>query len=74
MNIFSKVLALSIFAKYAEAATGIINTKATRQIDLMEGGSNLVTFNNDIIFENPGKEPYYFYTVAKDFEWSFLAI
>jgi hypothetical protein len=38
----------------------------------MEAGSNLVTFNTDVSFENPGKEPYYYYTVAKDFEWSFL--
>ena len=38
----------------------------------MEAGSNLVTFNTDLTFQNPGKEPYYYYTVAKDFEWSFL--
>lgn len=40
----------------------------------MEAGSNLVTFNTDIKFENPANEPYYYYTVAKDFEWSFLAL
>jgi hypothetical protein len=34
----------------------------------------LVTFNNNIVFENPAKEPFYYYTVAKDFEWSFLAL
>jgi hypothetical protein len=40
----------------------------------MEAGSNLVVFNTDVHFENPGKEPFYYYTVAKDFEWSFLAL
>ena len=72
MNILNKFLALSICAKAVEAATQIKNSRVIRSIDLMEAGSNLVTFNTDLTFQNPGKEPYYYYTVAKDFEWSFL--
>ena len=74
MNILKSLLALSIFAQTTEAVTKIKNIRATRSIDLMEAGSNLVTFNTDITFSNPDKEPYYYYTVAKDFEWSFLAL
>ena len=74
MNIFKKLLALSIFAGSSEASTLIKNIKAVRSINLEESGSNLVTFGNDVVFENPAKEPFYYYTVAKDFEWSFLAL
>lgn len=68
MNILKKVLALS----FVEATSQIKNTKVVRSINLMEAGSNLVTFNTDLSFVNPENEPYYYYTVAKDFEWSFL--
>jgi len=43
-----------------------------RVSDLMEQGSNLVQFANDIRFENPANEDAYYYVVAKDFEWSFV--
>ena len=40
----------------------------------MEAGSNLIIFNTDISFENPEGDSHYYYTIAKDFEWSFVAL
>jgi hypothetical protein len=40
----------------------------------MEAGSNLIIFNTDISFENPDGESHYYYTIANDFSWSFVAL
>jgi hypothetical protein len=46
-----------------------------RQVDLTEQGSNLVIFNNEIaISRNKNEDDYYYYCVAKDYEWSFVAL
>ena len=45
-----------------------------RSVTLKEAGSNLNIFHSEITFENPKKESSYYYTIAKDFEWSFVAI
>ena len=47
--------------------SAIKNVAVTRTVDLMEAGSNLIIFNNDIQFENPTQDSHYYYTIAKDF-------
>jgi hypothetical protein len=56
-----------ILAALMSAASAIKNVGVTRTVDLMEAGSNLIIFNNDIQFENPTKDSHYYYTIAKDF-------
>lgn len=47
-----------------------------REVDLMEAGSNLVIFKTDVEFFVAGshKQQYYYYAIAKDYEWSFAAL
>jgi hypothetical protein len=40
----------------------------------MEAGSNLNVFHSEITFENPNNENSYYYAIAKDYEWSFVAL
>ena len=52
----------------------IENIEVVRQVDLTEAGSNLVIFNNQIEFSRDKSDEYYYYTIAKDYEWSFVAL
>lgn len=52
----------------------IENIEVHRQVDLTEAGSNLVIFNNQIEFSKDKDDEYYYYTIAKDYAWSFVAI
>ena len=61
------LLTISISAK-------IENKEVHRQVDLTEAGSNLVIFNNQIEFTRDKSDEYYYYTIAKDYAWSFVAI
>lgn len=54
--------------------SAIKNVAVTRTVDLMEAGSNLIVFNTDVQFENPTSESHYYYTIANDFSWSFVAL
>lgn len=63
-----------LLALFLNAAEAIKNLAVTRTVDLVEAGSNLVIFNTDIEFENPDKDSFYYYTIAKDFEESFVAL
>jgi hypothetical protein len=52
-----------------------VNINVKRQVDLTEQGSNLVIFNNEIqISRSKDEDEYYYYCVAKDYAWSFVAL
>jgi hypothetical protein len=59
---------------WLSSVAAIHNLNVERSIDLMEQGSSLVTFLNEIEFANPNGESDYYYAIAKDFEWSFVAL
>ena len=52
----------------------IINTDVTRSVRLDNPGSNLVMFNNEITFRRDPQDKSYYYVIAKDYEWSFVAL
>jgi hypothetical protein len=59
---------LFLSALFINNANGLIeNLNVERSVDLMEQGSNLVTFQNSIQFSNDGTEKFYYFTVAKDY-------
>jgi hypothetical protein len=45
-----------------------------RAVKLDTPGSNLVIFNNEIHFVRDPQDNDYYYVVAKDYEWSFVAL
>ena len=63
-----------IFAVIALVNCRITNTNVKRQVDLAEQGSSLVIFNNEITFTRDAEDEYYYYCVAKDYAWSFVAL
>lgn len=52
----------------------ITNTKVTRSVKLDTPGSNLVIFKNDISFQRGPEDSFYYYVIAKDYQWSFVAL
>ena len=50
----------------------ILNTQVTRTTKLDKPGSNIVMFENSIKFVKDASDTNYYYTVAKDYEWSFV--
>lgn len=56
------------------ASSAIRNVNVERSSDLMDAGSNLVIFKTSIEMAIESYTPYYYYTVAKDYEWSFIAL
>lgn len=45
-----------------------------RSVDLMEQGSNLITFQSTIQFTNDNQESDYYFAVAKDYEANLVAV
>ena len=43
-------------------------------IDLQQTGSNLVSFSNEVWFTKDSADEYYYYVIAKDYDWSFVAL
>jgi hypothetical protein len=59
---------LFLSALFLNNASAVIeNLNVERSVDLMEQGSNLITFQNSIQFSNDGTEKFYYFTVAKDY-------
>ena len=52
----------------------IRNINVDRSVNLEEAGSNLVIFQTQIAFAVEGLSQYYYYAIAKDYEWSFVAL
>jgi len=52
----------------------IRNIDVERNVNLMDAGSNLVIFQTQIEFAVESYAPYYYYAIAKDYEWSFVAL
>ena len=52
----------------------ITNINVDRSVNLEEAGSNLVIFQTQIEFAVEGLSQYYYYAIAKDYEWSFVAL
>lgn len=52
----------------------IKNINVDRSVNLEETGSNLVIFQTQIEFAVEGHAQYYYYAIAKDYEWSFVAL
>jgi len=52
----------------------IKNIEVDRSVNLEETGSNLVIFQTQIEFAVEGHAQYYYYAIAKDYEWSFVAL
>lgn len=52
----------------------ITNVHFDRTVDLMEQGSNLLTFQSTIHFTVSGRESHYYYAIAKDFDTNFVAL
>ena len=52
----------------------IRNQNVQRFVDLTDAGSNLVVFNNDIAFQKDADDKFYYFAIAKDYEWSFVAL
>jgi len=51
----------------------ITNVHFERSVDLMEQGSNLITFQSSIQFTNPKQESEYYYAIAKDYKRKLVA-
>jgi len=68
------VVTLLSIACLARASAKIANVHFERTVDLMEQGSNLITFQSTIQFLNDANENFYYYAIAKDFEKNFVAL
>jgi oligosaccharyltransferase complex subunit alpha (ribophorin I) len=55
-------------------AADIVNKKVVRDVRLDIPGSNLVRFENEIEFTKEASDNHYYYTIAQDYEWSFVAL
>lgn len=56
------------------ASAKIINTKVSRTVKLDTPGSNLVIFDNEIQIKRDPQDNHYYFVIAKDYEWSFVAL
>ena len=64
---------LTAFTNMAVSAS-IKNINVERSVNLEETGSNLVIFQTQIEFEVESHAQYYYYAIAKDYTWSFVAL
>ena len=68
---FAQTLLIAFFSVVSATIT---NLQVSRKIELNKAGSSLVSFQNSIRFRKEDQDKFYFYTIAKDYEWSFVEI
>ena len=52
----------------------IQNNKVSRSIRLDIPGNNIAMFKNQINFNKDSSDQYYYFAIAKDYEWSFITL
>ena len=74
INSFVVLSTLIAIMSNGAVLASIRNIEAERNVNLMEAGSNVVVFSTQIEFAVEGVEQYYYYAIAKDYAWSFVAL
>jgi len=74
LNNFVVLSTLIAIVSNVAVSASIRNMDVQRNVNLMDAGSNLVIFHTQIEFAVESYTPYYYYAIAKDYEWSFVAL